>query len=209
MKVLPITALPDNPLWEVEFAALNHGLVMAGAKVKLINKLTGISQRRAKLLYQALRSSAPPLGAVGRGDPKFFALANSQTSTAWSIQSAIFLACFERFGAITETKLHRGWHLLMAHRCYLQLTEPLRQSTAVARLDINQAWSLLTHCRFLEDPRAELQRHVCPECLVNYLVIRRKPLRDQPCPICSINSNSERLSELRTIPRRRKRSAQV
>jgi hypothetical protein len=120
MKVLPITALPDNPLWEVEFAALNHGLVMAGAKVKLIYKLTGISQRRAKLLYRTLRSSAPPLGAVARGDPKFFALANSQTSTAWSIQSAIFVGCYERIRSMTETKLHRGWHLLTAHRCYLQ-----------------------------------------------------------------------------------------
>lgn len=209
MKVLPITALPDNPLWEVEFAALNHGLVMAGAKVKLISKLTGISQRRAKLLYRTLRRMVPPSGPVGRGDPRFFAMASSKTSTAWSIQSAIFLGCFERIGAITETKLHRGWHLLVAHRCYLQLTEPLRQATAVARLDINQAWSLLTHCRFLEDPRAELQRHPCPDCMVNYVVLPRKPLRDQPCPICSINSNSERLSELRSIPRRRKRSAPV
>ena len=64
-----------------------------------------------------------------QGSARFFAIPSKRTSAAWSIQCAIFLACYERVGKITETPVHRGWRLLAAFGVYLSLTEKLYQTT--------------------------------------------------------------------------------
>jgi hypothetical protein len=204
---MPRSASANDPKWELELLALTQGLIVAGAKVKLIGQLTGVAQRRAKSLHRTLLGAAPPAGPVARGNARFFARPNAHTSAAWSVQCAIFLGCFERIEMIAQTPLHRGWQLLAAYRSYISLTEHLQKATAVTRLDINQAWGLLTHCGFLSNPRAELQRRLCPDCLVNYLVLSRVSLQKQPCPICSINSNSNRLTDLRAERGRRRKRA--
>jgi len=204
MNFIPRDAKPSDPRWEPAFLTLAHGLIMAGAKARLVARLTAQSQRKVRLLYQVLRGMAAPAGPVLQGTARFFAIRSVKTSSAWSIQCAIFLACYERVAAITECPLHRGWQLLSAFNAYLSLTETLRKSTAVNRLDINQAYGLLTHCGFLEDPKAELQRRPCPTCLLNYLVVTSVPLKSQHCPVCTMNANSGRLARLRSSTARKR-----
>jgi hypothetical protein len=204
VKIIPQNATAKDPAWEPHLLWVAHGLILAGAKVKLVVKLTGISHRHAKSTYRGLLGVPPPAGPIARGNARFFALPNAQASAGWNVQCAIFLGCFERIATITETTPHRGWHLLAAFRSYISLTEPLWKATAVTRLDINQAWGLLTHCGFLENPKAEIQRRLCPNCLVNYLVIAGMSLRHQPCPICSIDSNRTGLNGRGSLRRRQK-----
>lgn len=206
MNIIPRDAQPGDARWELEFLELAHGLIMAGAKAKLIACLTALSQRKIRSLYHSLRGIAAPAGPVLQGKARFFAMRRAQTSSAWSIQCAIFLACYERVGAITERPLHRGWQLLAAFNAYISLTAKLRRATAVNRLDINQGYGLLTHCGFLEDPKAELQRRACPTCLINYLVVTSVPLKSQHCPVCSMDANSRRLARLRSSPKQCERS---
>jgi hypothetical protein len=197
MNIIPREAQPSDTRWEPAFLELAHGLVMAGAKARLIARLTQCSQRKVRHLYQTLRGIPAPAGPVLQATARLFAIPRAQTSSAWSIQCAIFLACYERIGRIMERPLHRGWQLLAAFNAYLSITEELQRATAVNRLDINQAYGLLTHCGFLEDPKAELQRRACPSCLITYLVVTSVPLRSQHCPVCSMDKNSRRLAHLR------------
>ena len=130
-----------------------------------------------------------------QGSARYFAMPSKRTSTAWSIQCAIFLACYERMGKITTTPVQRGWLLLAAFNSYLSLTEKLNQTTSIKRLDINQAYALLTYCGFMMLPSgAELQRKECPICSINYPVVANEGRDTQACPVCTINANSVRLS---------------
>ena len=168
---------------------------MAGAKGKIIERFTHLSHRRVRALYKALRSTAPPAGPVMQGSARYFAMPSKRTSTSWSIQCAIFLGCYERMGKITPTPAQRGWLLLAAFNAYLSLTEKLHATTAVKRLDINQAYALLTYCGFMTLPSgAELQRRQCPICSINYPVVANEALDSQACPVCAINANCQRLS---------------
>ena len=202
MNIIPRSATPTDPKWEFEFFGLARGLVMAGAKAKLIAHLTQLSQRRIRSLYRVLKGTHAPAGPVLQANARFFAMPSASTSSSWSIQCAIFLACYERVGAMAELPLNRGWQLLSSFNAYTRITEDLHRAIALTRLDINQAYGLLTHCRFLEDPKAELQRRACPNCLMNYLIVTTVALRAQPCPVCAMNSNSLRLVKLRGEPRR-------
>jgi len=207
--MMPITrdAQPSDPRWEREFVELAHGLVMAGAKTKLIARYTGMSIRKIRSLYRLLRRMAAPAGPIVQGKARYYAVRITRTTSAWNIQCAIFLGCYERIGMIAEEPLHRGWQLLTAFKIYLSVTEALKKSTAAKRLDINQAYAVLTHCGFLEDPKAELQRRECPSCLIRYPVVTTMPLKSQPCPVCSMNANSRRLVE-QGAPAGRKSAAQ-
>src|SRR5204863_7741517 len=122
-------------------------------------------------------------GPVTQGSARLFAVPSKRTSAAWSIQCAIFLACYERLGELTERPVQRGWRFLGAFTVYLSLTEKLYRTTSVQRLNINQAYDLLTHCGFLTvTGSVELQRKECPKCLISYLVVATEPLDRQGCP---------------------------
>ena len=169
---------------------------MAGAKAKIIERFTNLSHRRVTAMYKALRGMAPPAGPVMQGSARYFAMPSKHTSEAWSIQCAIFLACFERMGKITTMPVQRGWRLLAAFNSYLSLTEKLNETTSIKRLDINQAYALLTYCGFMTLPNnAELQRRQCPVCSINYPVVASEKLDTQGCPVCAINANDARLSD--------------
>jgi hypothetical protein len=124
-------------------------------------------------------------------------------SAAWSIQGAIFIACYERTGEIAEAPLHRGWRLLAAFKTYLNLTQPLHESTGTKRLDINQAYALLTHCGFLETRNAELALRQCGVCFIRSLALTNERPGTQRCPVCAMNANARRLARQTSAPRRR------
>ena len=168
---------------------------MAGAKGKVIERYTHLSHRRVRTLYQVLRGIAPPAGPVMQGNARYFAIPSKYTSTAWSVQCAIFLACYERMNNITAVPVQRGWLLLATFNSYLTLTEKLHETTAVKRLDINQAYALLSYCGFMTAPNgAELMRTQCPVCLINYPVVVKETVDSQPCPLCTMNANCQRLA---------------
>ncbi|MPZ45612.1 MAG: hypothetical protein GEV05_19920 [Betaproteobacteria bacterium] len=201
----PITqdAASSDPRWEREFLDLAHGLVMAGAKTRLIARLTDFSLQRIRNLYKVLRGSYAPSGPLAQGQARFFAMRRGRVSAAWSIQGAIFIACYERTGEIAEVPLQRGWRLLTAFNTYLNLTQELHESSRIKRLDINQAYALLTHCGFLESRNAELKRRECPVCLIRHLVAITEPPVTQRCPVCAMNANALRLARQTSASRRR------
>jgi hypothetical protein len=195
--VLPIpeNARPGDPRWDIAFLDLAHGLIMAGAKAKIIERYTDLSHARVTEKYRALRGMDPPAGPVMQGSARYFAGPSKNTSEAFRIQCLIFLACFERMGKISATPVHRGWLLLAAFNAYLSLTEKLNQPTPIQRLDVNQAYALLTYCAFMTLPDgAELKRTQCPVCSIYYPVVATDDLEGQGCPVCAINANSQRLS---------------
>lgn len=195
MIAIPGDADPADPRWEAAFVQLAHGLVMAGAKARIIARFTDLPAKKIQRLYRALRGTDPPAGPVMQGKARFFAIPGKHTSEAWSVQCAIFLACYERMGGITAFPVHRGWQMLASFTAYLSLTEKLYRSNAVKRLDINQAYALLAHCGFLAHPGVtELQRRECPVCLLSYPVVTTERQDIQGCPICAINANNLRLS---------------
>jgi hypothetical protein len=193
---IPENASPDDPLWAIAFLNLAHGLVMAGAKGKIIERFTGLTHRKVRELYQALRGESPPAGPLIQGSPRYFAVPSRYTSAGWSVQCAIFLECYDRMGKITEVPVQRGWRLLAAFNAYLVLTERLSQNVQhIKRLDVNQAYVLLTHCGFLALPRgADLQRRTCIQCSIIYPVVAGEELDSQGCPVCTMDTNLKRLS---------------
>jgi hypothetical protein len=194
----PITedARPGDPRWSVPYLKLAEGLVAVGAKAKLIERFTDLPHSRVQLLYRAFRGTAPPAGPLTQGSARQFAVPGKHTSESLRIQCAIFLACYDRIGRITPAPLQRGWRLLAAFNAYLDLTEKLTAKTSVKRLDINQAYALLTYCGFLTlRAEAELQRELCPDCGIAYPVAVNEPRAKQSCPVCAINANCLRLAE--------------
>jgi len=162
---------------------------MAGAKGKIIERFTHLSHRKVRKIYKALRRTAPPSGPVMQGSARYFARPSKRTPTEWSIQCAIFLACYERMSKITTMPVQRGWLLLAAFNSYLSLTEKLYETTSVKRLDINQAYALLSYCGFMTmSSGAKLQRRQCPNCSINYPVVADEDLDTQPCPVCTLNA---------------------
>ncbi len=202
----PIThdASPSDPRWEREFLDLAHGLVMAGAKTRLIARFTDFSLHKIRYLYKALRGVPAPSGPIVQGTARYFAMRRGRVSAAWSIQSAIFIACYERTGEITEVPLQRGWRMLAAFNTYLNITQTLHESSGIKRLDINQAYALLTHCGFLETREAALTRRECPVCLIRYLVVAKEPPDTQRCPVCALDANIRRLAREASASRRRR-----
>jgi len=98
-------------------------------------------------------------------------------------------------GTITPTPVHRGWRLLAAFNSYISLTERLSSTIPIKRLDINQAYALLTYCGFMTlHIDVELRRKECPNCSLSYPVAAREHLDKQGCPVCAINANCQRLS---------------
>jgi hypothetical protein len=210
--VTPLTeqASAHDARWGVAFLALAHGLVLAGAKAKIIERFTSLPHRQVSAIYKALRGTPPPSGPVVQGSARYFAVPNKDTSAAWTIQCAIFLACFERLGIVTNTPLQRGWRLLAAFRSYISLTDKLCEAIPTKRLDVNQAYALLTFCGFMAHKNGvELQRNQCPVCSINYPVVVSERLDKQGCPVCAINANCLRLAHQASIaasePRIRKR----
>ena len=136
-------------------------------------------------MYKVVLGTDPPPGPVMKGSPRSFAVPGKRTSAAWTIQCAIFLACYERLGKLVETPVQRGWHLLAAFTIYLSLTEKLSRSASVDRLDINRAYALLAHCGFMAPTgNVELQRKECPSCLISYLVVSGERVDKPHCPVC-------------------------
>ena len=168
---------------------------MAGAKGKIIERFTHLSHRKMRAMYRALRDMAPPAGPIMQGSARYFAMPSKRTSTSWSIQCAIFQGCYERVSRITPTPLQRGWLLLAAFNSYLSITDKLHQTTGIKRLDINQAYALLSYCAFMSSSAdAELQRKLCPVCSIPYPVVANELPDGQACPVCAINANSQRLA---------------
>ena len=196
MNPIPETARPDDPLWGIAYLALAHGLVMAGAKGKIIERFTGLTHRKVRNLYRALRGQAPPAGPMVQGSPRYFAVPSRYTAAGWSVECGIFLECYDRMGKITDVPVQRGWRLLAAFNAYLGVTERLWQNVQhIKRLDINQAYALLTHSGFLALPwGAELQRRTCIHCSILYLVVAGEELALQGCPVCTMDTNLKRLS---------------
>ena len=195
MQPIPENARAGDPRWAIAFLNLAQGLVMAGTKAKIIERYTDLPHSKVREMYRALRGTAPPAGPVMQGSARYFAVASKNTSEASRIQCAIFLACYERMGKITTTPVQRGWRLLAAFNSYLSLTEKLNQTAPLKRLDINQAYALLTYCGFMTLPHGtELQRKECPICAIQYPVAANERLESQGCPVCAINANCLRLS---------------
>ncbi|MBE0623470.1 MAG: hypothetical protein IH606_01535 [Burkholderiales bacterium] len=195
MAPIPENAKPDDPRWALAFLDLAQGLVRAGAKAKLIERYTYLPHSRVREMYKTLRGTDPPPGPVMQGSARYFALAGKNTSEASRIQCAIFLACYKRMGSITTTPVQRGWRLLVAFNAYLSLTEKLEQSASIKRLDINQAYALLTYCGFLSRASGvELQLRQCTVCSINFPVVANELPEAQGCPVCAINANCLRLS---------------
>lgn len=196
MTPLPEQARPRDPRWAIAFLDLAHGLVIAGAKAKIIERFTYLPHGRVSEIYRALRGTAPPSGPVVQGSARYFAVPSKDTSAAWSIQCAIFLACYARMGTITTMSVQRGWRLLAAFNSYLSITEKLNQTSSIKRLDINQAYALLTYCGFMAvNSPVELQRKQCPNCSITYPVVATERLNKQGCPVCAINANCLRLAQ--------------
>ena len=186
------------------FLDLAQGLVIAGAKAKLIERFTDLPRSKIKELYKALRGTSPPAGPVMQGSARYFAVPGKHTSEAARIQCAIFLACYERMAKITSTPVQRGWLLLAAFNSYLSITEEkLSPADSIKRLDINQAYALLTYCGFMTMLNgAELQLRQCQICSISYPVVAAEALDIQGCPVCAIDDNCERLSDQAPLARR-------
>jgi hypothetical protein len=198
MQPIPASARAADPRWTVAFLCLAEGLIMAGAKAKIVERFTGLPSRRVKAMYKGLRGGRPPAGPVMQGSARFFAVSSKHTSEASRVQCSIFLACFECLGNITATPLNRGWRLLASFDSYLSVTEKLSAATSVKHLDINQAYALLAYCGSMTTPDgADIQRKRCDCCSIFYPVITERYAEPQKCPICAIDANCKRLSDLR------------
>lgn len=195
MTPIPEDARPRDPRWAVAYLELANGMVMAGAKAKLIERFTELPHRRVSDMYKALRGTPPPAGPIMQASASYFTVPTGETSEAWVIQCAVFLECYERIGKITAKPLQRGWRLLVAFNAYLSLTDDLNQTATIRRLDINQAYALLTYCGFLNPQSvAEVKRRQCPTCFMHYPVLASKRPQAQRCPVCALNANLQRLA---------------
>jgi hypothetical protein len=183
---------------------------MAGAKAKIVERFTELSHSRISAMYRALRGIDPPAGPVVQGSAHSFAVPGKKTSELSRAECGIFLACFERMGKITPTPVQRGWRLLAAYNAYLRFTEKLNETAPNQRLDINQAYALLTYCGFMTlQSGAELQRRQCPKCSFYYAIVANERLEGQGCPVCAIDANSRRLARARLASRHQKPPAKA
>lgn len=194
-KPIPDGVQNTDPVWQSQFIELANALVIAGAKGKIIERYTGLTHRRVREIYQALRNEHPPSGPVFQGTPQFFAT-NRENSFSWNLQCAIFMECYSRLEKLIPIEVNRGWLLLKAFHAYQQKTQKLYQAKGIRRLDINNAYSLLVMTGFgLGRSNADLHSTTCTKCHSPYLVIANEEPEGQPCPVCAINANLSRLNE--------------
>lgn len=210
MKPLPIFATIEDPAYTIDILQMAHGLVEYEAKSSIIKHYTDLPSAKISAIYRSIRKHGPAPGSIFRGDAKFFAAQTKNTSLGWTLQGAIFLECYSRMGDLVEYEIHKGWRLLHAFRAYLAQTQKMvDQNPNVKRLDINQAYSLLTKVGFL-DPRyqdtSDLRRHACPQCNVQYLVLVDEESDTQQCPVCAMHQNAKRLASQASSTVRRKRA---
>lgn len=67
------------------------------------------------------------------------------------------------------------------------------------RLSINSAYSLITHIGFGQyRKQAALAQMQCKCCKTNYLVVTEAELDNQNCPMCALDKNYRRLTDLST-----------
>ena len=196
LQPIPASATPRDPHWLHAFLTLAQGLVVAGAKAKIIVRFTGFYHSQIKEMYKALRGTRPPPGPIVQASATYFARPSKRSSAATRIQYIIFLGCYSRLSQGMTIPVHRGWLLLSAYNSYLSLTQPLYETTAVKRLNINQAYALLTYCGFMEGSNvAALRMRQCPDCSINYPVTAKDAPDSDVCPVCAISANFQRLAE--------------
>jgi Flagellar transcriptional activator (FlhC) len=193
---IPADARARDPRWAIAYLELANGMVLAGAKAKLIERFTDLPHRRVTELYKALLGTPPPAGPIMQGNARYFTVPSRETSESWIIQCAVFLACYEQIGTITTMALQRGWRLLAAFNSYQSLTEAISRTGSVRRLDINQGYALLTYCGFLSgEGAAEIKRAQCPTCFIRYPVLAATKPGARRCPVCALDANLRRLAE--------------
>jgi hypothetical protein len=199
---IPESARPTDFAWEIEFQALARGLVSNRAKSRVIERLTFLSHKSVARVYRELFNEPPPSGPVFQGSAQFY---SSPDNYGRALHGAVFLRCYQRLAQLLEAPANHGWMLLHAYRSYLALTQ---RAPAGKRLDINQAYCLLTHTGFASLPKAaELQLVTCALCHTSYLVAAAAEPDTQGCPMCAINANFKRLaSQCRTVRRANNRT---
>lgn len=194
MTPIPATAQFSDAQWEPAFLELAHRLVRLRAKSRLIQRVTGLSARRISWLYREIGRVRSPAGPLIQGSAGWFALPSTETSAAWNVQCALFVACYEDIGEAAQMRLNRGWQLMTAYNAYAALRAGPNAPTEGRQLDVNSAYVLLSHAGFLESPRAELQRTRCKACMLRFLIVRSVPLDAQACPLCRMSRNYARLA---------------
>lgn len=193
---IPADATLDDVEWRGQIEKMAADMVRSGAHSKIVERYTGLSHKAVSTLYRVVRGHPPKPGGAAQGSPEFFATANGsnhKSGFAWNLHSSIFLHCFDHFSRSAPYKVNRGWALLHAYTSYLERTEALHQETGQDRLTFNHAWSLLAFA-CTEAPYemlSDLVRKTCSSCGVTYLLVTKRELDSQKCPMCEmIHSNN-------------------
>ncbi|MDK9702365.1 MAG: flagellar transcriptional regulator FlhC [Sulfuritalea sp.] len=192
---IPRGATADDPQWSGHFYSLARAMAEERAKTALIENYTGLSHRKVSALFREIHNTCPEGGPAARGSAEFYVNAsgsNHQSGPAWNVQGTIFLSCYQHLLQIAPFPLNRGWLLAHAYQSYKAQTERLHQETGTPRLTINHAYSLLAYASLESaEEYAHLATATCGTCHTDYLVLTKKELDTQQCPICHMaNSNA-------------------
>lgn len=192
---IPRGATANDPHWSGPFYSLARMMAEDRAKTALIEHYTGLSHRKVSALFREIHNECPEGGPAARGRAEFYVTANGsnhQSGPAWNIQGTIFLSCYQHLLQIAPFPLNRGWLLAYAYRAYKEQTERLHTETGTPRLSINHAYSLLNYASLESaEEYAYLATNRCEVCHTDYLVLTKKELDSQLCPICHMqNSNA-------------------
>jgi hypothetical protein len=175
----------SDPLWAPAFLEVAIGLIEKGARTRIVIQLTGLPKKRVLALYRALQKKPQPPGPILQAPAGFFVKANPHSPWNWPFHTAIFLACVDQLQQVMGKPLQRSWLLLAAYKTYQSLiSDPSSQSK---QLTINQAYALITHCRYMKNHhQAELRLSRCKYCHIRYATLVDDYQHITQCPVCTL-----------------------
>lgn len=199
MRPIPEQLPGNDPTWRADLLVLARGLIVYGAKPKIVRRYTGVTKKDTRDLYLLLHGTPASCGPATQGKATFFTTARNGShgsATSWNIQGSIFLRCYLDIAKLSSQPMNKGWLLLQAFEEYKRQTEKLAQSANIKRLDINQAFALLVLAGGTSVAEyADIGLIHCKHCDREYLVNKTRELATQPCPFETMQKTYKRRLE--------------
>lgn len=191
MKPLTLRQAAVPILGEARLIELVHKLILLGARTQVIVGVTGICDKRVRMLTKALIQGELRRGPCQFPSAKFFVGAQRKPNPSANIHSSIFVGCYLNLVNSFKEKMQEGFLLAACYEAYREEVDGFNMAYGDSVLDINRCYALI---RCLH--RQEIKPVHCNCCHTKYLILNWYERDSLNCPICTKNAHRKFLAEI-------------
>lgn len=191
MKPLTLAMATQPVLGEAKLVELTHKLITLGARTQVIVAMTGLCDKRVRVLTKALTSSELQRGPCQFPNAKFFAGAQRKKNPNANLHSTMFLSAYVDLKSRFVEAMHEGFMLAASFEVYQEEVDRHDMNHGDGVLDINRAYALV---RCYNRQEVELVRCAC--CDSKYLILNWYERDALTCPICAKSAHCRFLAEV-------------